>query len=115
MDAVLVTVAVPEPSVVIDKFWVEVDGNMPSGFRVSTRPDHGLEVVMEQRAYRKTYTGVGSLETGLTPVAPLGTKGRLIARDTTTGETVEQPWTWIPLGGGGGLWRLIKRLLWKDS
>jgi hypothetical protein len=113
MDAVIVTVAVPEPSVVIEWFWVELDGHLPAGFNVTTRPEHGLEVVMEQLAYRKVYTGTGSLKTGLTPIVPIGTKGRLVVRDTTTGETVEQPWTWRPLGGGGGLWQLIKKLLWK--
>jgi hypothetical protein len=112
MDAAIVTVATAEPSVVIEKFWVEVDGNQPAGFDVSTRAGHGLEVTLEQRAYRKVYTGTGSLKTGLTPIAPIGTKGRIIAKDTTTGETVEQPWTWR-LIRGGGLWQLIKRLLWK--
>jgi hypothetical protein len=117
MDAAIVTVAAPEPSVTLEKFWVEVDGHLPCGFDVATRPGHGLEVVMEQRAYRKVYTATGSLKTGLAPNAPIGTKGRVIARDTTTGETVEQPWTWHLIRGdsGGGLWQLIKRLLWKGN
>jgi hypothetical protein len=116
LDAVIVTTAVPEPSVTIEKFWVEVDGHLPCGFDVTTRPEHGLEVVIEQLAYRKVYTGTGTLKTGLTPIVPIGTKGRIIARDTTTGETVEQPWTWRPLrGSGGGLWQLIKKLLWKGD
>jgi len=116
LDAAIVTVAVSEPSVTLDKFWVELDGHLPCGFDVTTRPEHGLEVTIEQLAYRKVYTGTGALKTGLTPIVPIGTKGRIIARDTTTGETVEQPWTWRPRGGsGGGLWQLIKRLLWKGD
>jgi hypothetical protein len=34
--------------------------------------------------------------------------------DTTTGETLEQPWTWyLYRGGMSGLWRFIKGLFWK--
>jgi hypothetical protein len=103
-----------ERNITIEKFWVAVDGNLPSGFDVATLPDHGLDVLMEQRAYRKTYTGTGALKTGLTPLAPIGTTGRILVTDVTTGETLEQPWTWkIIGGGGGGLWQTIKRLLWK--
>jgi hypothetical protein len=59
---------------------------------------------------------VGTVETGLTPIVPAGTKGRLIARDTTTDERVEKPWTWHARGGvGAGLWTLIKRLIWKGD
>jgi len=115
LDAVIVTSAVPEPSVALEKFWVDVDGNLPCGFDVTTRAGHGLEVVIEQQAYRRVYTGTGSLKTAVCPVAPIGTKGRIIARDTTTGETVEQPWTWHLIGRGGGLWAFIKRLLWKSE
>ena len=116
LDAAIVTVPVQEPSVTLDKFWVEVDGHLPCGFDVATRPGHGLAVVVEQLAYRKTYTGTGSLKTAVVPVVPIGTKGRIIARDTTTGETVEQPWTWKPRhGGSGGLWQLIKRMFWKGD
>jgi hypothetical protein len=113
LDAPVVTVATAEPSVTIEKFWVDVDGNLPSGFDVRTRDGHGLEVVMEQKAYRKVFTGAGSLRTGLTPLAPIGTPGRIIARDVATGETIEQAWTWQVIGGSGGLWQTIKRLLWN--
>jgi hypothetical protein len=116
LDAVIITTAVSEPSVSIEKFWVEVDGHLPCGFDVTTRSAHGLEVVIEQLAYRKVYTGTGTLKTALVPIVPIGTKGRIIARDTTTGETVEQPWTWtLRHGGSGGLWQLIKRLFWKGD
>ena len=90
------------------------EGHRPAGFKVATLPGNGLEVVMEQRSYRRTYSGAGWLKTGLTPVAPLGTTGRLVVTDTTTGETREQPWTWHRIGGGGlGLWAMIKRLILK--
>ena len=66
---------------------------------------------MEQKSYRKIYQGTSSVQTDITPVAPIGTKGKLTVRDLTTGETVEQPWTWRAVAGGwSGLWELIKRL-----
>jgi hypothetical protein len=103
-----------EKNITIEKFWVEVDGHLPAGFVVGTREGHGLEVLLEQRAYRKPYAGTGSLKTGLTPIATIGTKGRILVTDTTTGETLEQPWTWRSRGGvAAGLWQFIKRLLWK--
>jgi hypothetical protein len=104
-----------ERNITIEKFWVEVEGNLPAGFDVATIADHSLEVTLEQQAYRRVHTGVGALKTGLTPVAPIGVTGRVIACDTTTGEVVEQPWTWQSRGAseGGGLWQTIKRLLWK--
>jgi hypothetical protein len=114
-EAIVTSGRAGERNITIDWFWVKVEGHLPNGFNVSTLPDHGLDVVMEQRSYRKTYAGTGTLKTGLAPIAPIGTKGRLLVTDTTSGETFEQPWTWRPLGGGGsGLWQAIKRLLWKE-
>jgi hypothetical protein len=101
-------------NIALEKYWVEVDGHLPCGFTVATLDGHGLEVVQEQLSYRKVYTGVGSIRTNVTPVAPIGTKGRIVVTDTTTGETCEQPWTWqLRGGGGGGLWAMIKRLFWN--
>ena len=101
-----------ELNITIEKFWVEVDGNLPAGFNVSTREGHGLDVRLEQLLYRRAYTGTGALQTGLTPVAPIGTKGKIVVTDTTTGETLEQPWTWRSRGSFS-LWQRIKRLFWK--
>ena len=109
--------------------WIahtEVDGSpwysyaLSAYFEVKTLPSHGLEVIMEQVLYKKTYTGTGALRTQLIPVGLIGTKGRLIAHDTTTGETLEGPWTWYPLGSGGlgffsRLWNAFKRSLWKST
>ncbi len=115
MEAAIVTAGrAGENNITIEKFWIEVEGNLPAGFTVSTLDGHGLEVVLEQRSYRKNYSGAGTLKTGLTPVAPIGTKGKILATDTTTGETLEQPWTWQSRGGmAAGLWTIIKRLFWK--
>ena len=113
-EAIVTAGRAGELNITIEKFWVEVEGHLPAGFNVGTRPDHGLEVMLEQRSYRKGYSGTGSLKTGLTPIAPIGTKGRILVTDVTTGETLEQPWTWHRIGGGGlGFWQTIKRLLWK--
>lgn len=104
-----------ERNITIEKFWVPVEGHLPCGFNVGTLAHNGLEVVMEQQSYRKTYAGTGALKTGLCPIAPIGTAGRIIVMDTTTGEIVEQPWTWHLLRSGGAwsLWQAIKRLLFK--
>lgn len=103
-------------NITVQKFWMPVGNDMPAGYDVGTLTAHGLEVTLEQLAYRKTYTGTGSVKTGLTPVAPIGTTGRMIARDLVTGETLEQPWTWHTIGGspgGSGFWAALKRALWK--
>ena len=102
-----------ELDITIEKFWVEVDGHLPAGFKVTTREGHGLDVRLEQLAYKRTYSGAGTLETGLTPIAPIGTTGRIVVTDTTTGEILEQPWTWHRRSWGSGLWQTIKRLIWK--
>jgi hypothetical protein len=80
---------------------------------VQTADGNGLEVTVTQATYRRIYNGTGTVETSVLPVAPIGTKGKLIAHDTTTGEVLEQPYTWINIGGGFSLWAIIKRLLSK--
>ena len=85
-------------------------------FNVKTLAGNGLEVTLEQSQYKKTFAGQGTVATTVIPVAPIGTTGKLIVRDVTTGEIAEQPWKWRLIGkwSGGkgmGLWALIKRLL----
>jgi hypothetical protein len=114
MEAAVVTAGrAGEKNITLEKFWVEVDGHLPAGFNVATRDGHGLEVIMEQHLYRRTHNGTGRLQTALIPIAPIGITGRIVVTDTTTGETLEQPWTWRLRGGSSGLWQFIKRLFWK--
>lgn len=95
----------------VEKISVPLPNAIPCRFAVTTAAGNGLEVSMEQQSYRKSYHGTSSLQTDITPVAPIGTKGKLTVRDLTTGETVEQPWTWhVVAGRGSGLWALIRRL-----
>jgi hypothetical protein len=92
--------------------WIQVPlpHAVPCRFAVTTAAGNELEVSMEQKTYRKSYTGTSSLQTDITPVAPNGTKGLLTVHDLTTGETLEQPWTWRAGAGGiSGLWELLKR------
>jgi hypothetical protein len=117
-----------EKNLALEKFWTRVEGPVmgfscayPCGFDVRTLAGNGLEVEMEQLSYKRTYDGTGSLKTQVIPVAPIGTKGRILVRDTTTGETLEQPWQWHLIGGSGGgegllswLWNTIKRSIWKS-
>lgn len=90
--------------------WIQVHlpHAHPCRFAITTAAGNALEVSMEQRSYHKSYQGTSYVQTGITPVAPHGTTGKLTVRDLTTGETVEQPWIWR--SGVGGLWELIKRL-----
>lgn len=91
--------------------WIEVrlPHAIPCRFAVTTAAGNALEVSMEQKSYHKSYQGTSSVQTDITPVAPIGTKGKLTVHDLTTGETLAQPWTWrsqaLP-----GLWALLKRL-----
>jgi hypothetical protein len=99
--------------------WIDiwVGNHKPCYFHVTTLAGHGLEVTVEQLAYKKTYTGTGALTTQPVPVVPIGTKFTIVSRDTTTGEVLEQKGIWYDMSGSGGggmsLWALIKRLLWK--
>jgi hypothetical protein len=81
--------------------WIDVwiGNNKPCCFNVVTLPENQLEVELEQAAYKKKYSGGGALKTDVTPVVPIGTRGKLIARDLTTGEVLEQTWVWRNLGG----------------
>lgn len=94
----------------VEQIPVPLPNAIPCRFVVTTAAGNGLEVFMEQRSYRKSYQGASSLQTEVTPVAPVGTTGKLVARDLTTGETFERPWTWRTIAGRRGLWALIKRL-----
>ena len=102
-------------NITFEWFWVQVGNNFPCGFKVRTLAANDLEVTLEQLSYKRTQGGKGAVTTQVVPVAPIGTKGRMIVRDVTTGEVVEQPWTWYRLGFLGGLWSAIKNLLFKPS
>jgi|SRR5579862_9076780 len=91
--------------------WIQVPlpHASPCRFAVTTAVGNALEVSMEQKSYRKSYQGASSLQTDITPVAPIGTKGKLTVHDLSTGELLEQPWTWRSQASPG-LWALFKRL-----
>ena len=74
---------------------------------------------MQQQSYRRSYTGLGALRTQVCPNAPIGTPGKVVVRDTTTGEVVEQPWIWHLIGGSelgffSRLVRAIKNAIWPS-
>jgi hypothetical protein len=91
--------------------WIDVQ--LPNAdscrFTVTTATGNVVEAVMEQKAYRQSYQGTSSLQTGIVPVATVGTKGNLTVRDLTTGELFEQPWTWRVGVRRWSLWALLKR------
>lgn len=94
--------------------WITID--LPTArscrFAITTAAGNAIEAVVEQKTYRQSYQGTGALQTGIVPVAPLGTKGSLTVRDLATGETFEQPWTWHAGAGGlfSSLWEVLKHL-----
>jgi len=99
--------------------WIDVDlaTYMSARFDVRTVPGNALEIQVEQNLYKKNYSGSGSISTTVLPGAPTGTTGKLTARDITSEEMLEVPWTWYNTGGvrAPGLWAAIKRLIWKSG
>lgn len=89
--------------------WIDVQ--LPNAkscrFAVTTTTGNAIEAVMEQKSYRQSYQGTSSFQTGIVPVAPHGTNGKLTVHDQTTGETFEQPWIWHT--GVRGFWELLLR------
>ena len=94
--------------------WIDVQ--LPNArscrFAITTAAGNAVEAVMEQKSYRQSYQGTSSFQTGIVPVAPNGTRGKLTVRDLATGETFEQPWIWHSGAGGllAALWGLVKGL-----
>ena len=85
-------------------------------FDVTSAAPNALEVELLQELYKKKYTGTGAVATAPVPHAPNGTKGKMTARDTVTGEAIEVPWAWRDKGGVNfSLWQMIKRLIWKGE
>lgn len=90
--------------------WVDVwlPGGKPMYIIVNTLPGNDLAVHIEQRGWKKDYVGKGSVKTDVTPIAPIGTQGHLLAKDTTTGEELRVNFSWGPISGPSLLARLIK-------
>jgi hypothetical protein len=107
-----------ERNLTVEWIAVQVGPSLSCRFDVATAAGHRLEVVLEQLAYHKTYTGNGIVRTLPVPVAPAGTALQLTARDTDTGETLEAKGVWYLMGGSGllaRLWQAVKRALWKPG
>jgi hypothetical protein len=92
---------------------VPVGHAVPVYFNLGTRPENELEVILEQLSYRRVHNGKGKVTTQLIPIEPIGTKGRIVVRDLTTGEIVELPWMWRR--AGFFIWTFLKGLFLKSS
>jgi hypothetical protein len=90
-----------DPSLTIEWRPVDLGLNRSCGCAVDTTAGHALTVTIEQPPYQRTLQGTGSVAVVAIPVASLGTEGRLIARDDTTGAIAEFTWRWQPLGTVG--------------
>jgi len=95
--------------------WVDVwlpDGK-PMYIIVTTLPDHDLQVSIEQKSWKKSYAAKGRVQTDVVPIAPIGTTGKLVAKDATTGEELTVNFHWYAMGGTslfGLIVKLLKRL-----
>jgi hypothetical protein len=90
--------------------WVDVwlPGGKPMYIVVNTLGSNDLNVLIEQRSWKKTYSAKGRVQTDVVPIAPIGTQGQLIAKDTTTGEELTVKFHWGPLKGPSLFARLMK-------
>jgi hypothetical protein len=82
---------------------------------VKTLADHDLQVAIEQPGWKKTYAAKGRVQTDVVPAAPVGTRGRLVATDVTTGEELTLNFHWVSFSRRGPslfarLVKLVKRL-----
>ncbi len=100
-----------EGNLATERIDVWVGSARSARFDIQTVAHNGLEVVVEQATYRKNYTGNEAVRTEVTPVAPIGTQGKLTVRDIVTGEVLEQPWTWLPLSEPGPLARVLSGIM----
>ena len=87
-------------------------------FNISTAAGNEIQATVKRKAYKRDYGATGSPRTQVTPVAPIRTNGVLLVIDVSTGEKLEQPWTWIFLGGGAGwlsrLWKNVRGLFTRE-
>jgi hypothetical protein len=72
----------------------QIDSSRSCSCVVTTAADHSLAVRIEQPPYDRTLRGTGSVNVLAIPAAPIGTKGRVIAQDETSGATAEFTWEW---------------------
>jgi hypothetical protein len=116
-EAVVAAGRAGEFNIGIEMFPISMSYGESAYFIVKTAPGNAFEATLQQLEYKKSCDGVGTVKTSIIPLAPIGTKGKIVVRDTTTGESREQPWTWHIIGGGGGmgLWAMIKSLFVKSE
>lgn len=103
-----------EQNLRIEWIDVEVNGYGCVRFNVATVAGNELDVEMQQLSYRRKYTGSSTLATDITPIVPVGSRGKLIAIDVSTGETLEMTWIWRTRSGPSFLTWLVnsvKKLL----
>jgi hypothetical protein len=105
-----------EQHITIQGTDVSVGASISCYFTVRTAPGNGLQVTIAQGSYSKTWQATGSVVTGIIPVGPIGLHGKVTVRDTTSGETFEEPYVWYSLNNARfSLWTAIKRLFWKSG
>jgi len=85
-----------DPSIGFEWKQVAVETNCTCSCAVSVDGGHALSVRVQQPPYDRTLKGTGSVNVAAIPVASIGAKGRLVARDEVSGATAEFTWEWKP-------------------
>jgi len=75
---------------------VMIETNRTCSCVVSAESGHALSVRVQQPPYDRTLRGTGSVSVAAIPVAGIGAKGRLLAKDEVSGATAEFTWEWRP-------------------
>lgn len=76
---------------------VAVETNRTCSCIVSVDGEHALSVRVQQPPYDRTLKGTGSVNVAAIPVASIGAKGRLVAKDEVSGAAAEFTWEWMPV------------------
>lgn len=104
-----------DPSLSFDWRVVELGGNRSFGCTVTNASGNPLNVRIEQLSYAKTLREEGPVNIAVLPAAVAGTRGRLVARDETSGAIAEFTWQWQPIGKTKGASSLATKALKQSA
>jgi len=93
-----VAAAGSDPSLRVEWRPVQLGTQRSLGCSIGTASEQAMTVVVEQRAYRKTLSGNGSVDLTAIPVAPAGTAGTLTVSDASGATIAQYGWIWQPPG-----------------
>lgn len=104
--------AAADPLLQVEWISVPIGQNISARFVIRSNPAHRIEVKVQQGSYQKEYSDTGAVNTTTLPVASVGTKIVISARDLETGETLEEWGAWYSLLGR--FLRLIRKFFFNS-